>query len=113
MSANVFKFEATGTAAIALYGAVPARQHYRLESVTVNLSAAPTTSENLTITLYPQVGGIYNTLLYSLDLSAAATTDLLWQPDEEIILEGGDQIAVEFANTDVRNYGAQLTFKAV
>lgn len=113
MSANVFRFEATGTAAIALYGAVPARQHYRLISVTVNFSAAPTTSEDLTITLYPNAGGIYNTLFYTLDLSAGATTVLLWQPDEEIILEGGDQIAVEFVNTDVRNYGAQMTFKAV
>ena len=113
MSANVFKFEATGTAALLLLAPVPVGAHYRPVSVTLNLSAAPTTAENFTITLYPQVGGIYNTLLYSRDLAAEATTDLLWQPDKELILEGGDQIGVAWANTDGRNYGAQITFKAV
>ena len=113
MSANVFKFNATGTAAIAHYAAVPPRQHYRLVSATLNLAAAPTTSENFTITLYAAAGGIYGVLLYSLDLSAGSTTDLVWTPDEELILEGNDQVAMEWANSDTRNYGAQITFKAV
>ena len=113
MGANVFKINGTGTAAIALYGAVPTQQHYRLVSVTTNFVAAPTTSENYTITLYPNAGGIYSILFYTVDPSAGATVNILWQPDEEIILEGGDQIAVEFANTDTVNYGAQITFKAV
>ena len=113
MSANVFKFNGTGTAALALSGAVPVGQHYRLMSVTLNLSAAPTTSENLTITVDAHAGAIYDILLYSLDLSAGATTDLVWQPDPEIILEGDDVIDVAWANTDAVNWGAQLTFKAV
>ena len=113
MSANVFKLNATGTEAIAHYAAVPPHQHYRLVSATLNLAAAPTTSENLTITLYAAAGGIYSVLLYSLDLAAGSTTDLVWMPDEELILEGNDQIAMEWANSDTRNYGAQITFKAV
>ena len=113
MSANVFKPIATGTAGMALNGPVPVGQHYRLVSLTLNLSAAPTTSENLTVTLNSVDGVIYDTLLYSLDLAAGATADLLWQPDPEILLEGGDVVNVAWANTDVRNWGAQLTFKAV
>jgi hypothetical protein len=113
MSANVFKFNGTGTAALALDGAVPVGQHYRLVSFTLNLSAAPTTSENLTVTLDAHAGAIYDTLLYSLDLSAGATADLVWQPEDEILLEGGDVVTVAWANTDARNWGAQLTFKAV
>lgn len=113
MSANVFKLNATGTAAISHYTAVPPRQHYRLVSATLNLAAAPTTSENLTITLYAAAGGIYGTLLYSLDLAAGSTTDLVWMPDEELIFEGNDSIAMEWANSDTINYGAQFTFKAV
>ena len=113
MSANVFKFNDTGTAALSHYAAVPPRQHYRLVSATLNLSAAPTTSENLTITLYAAAGGIYSTLLYSLDLAAGATADLVWMSDEELILEGNDQVAIEWVNSDTRNYGAQITFKAV
>jgi len=113
MSANVFKHNATGTAALTLNGTVPVGQCYRLIGLTLNLSAAPTTSENLTVTLDAHAGAIYDTLLYSLDLSAGATADLLWQPDPEVLLEGGDVITVAWANTDARNWGAQLTFKAV
>ena len=113
MSANVFKINATGTAAINLSGSVPVGNHYQLVSVTCNFNAAPTTSEDFTITLDANAGAIYALLLYSLDPSAAATSDILWQPDEEIILEGGDQVDVAFANTDARNYGVQITFKAV
>ena len=110
---TTLKMNGTGTAALALNGTVPVGQTYRLISFTLNLSAAPTTSENLTVTLDAQAGAIYDTLLYSLDLSAGATADLLWQPDPELLLEGGDVITVAWANTDVRNWGAQLTFKAV
>lgn len=113
MGANVFKFNHTGTALVAFSGTVPAGQHYRLVSVSCNFNAAPATSEDFTITLDANAGAIYDLLLYTLDPSAGSTTDILWQPDEEIILEGGDQIDIAFANTDARNYGAQITFKAV
>ena len=113
MGANVFKINATGTALMAFSGTVPVGQHYRLVSVSCNFNAAPTTSENFTITLDAFAGAVYDLLLYSLDPSAGSTTDILYQPDEEIILEGGDQIDVAFANTDARQYGAQITFKAV
>jgi hypothetical protein len=110
---SVYKFNGTGTALMAFSGTVPAGQHYRLVSVTCNFNAAPTTSENFTITLDANAGVAYDLLLYTLDPSAGATSDILWQPDEEIILEGGDEIDVAFTNTDARQYGAQITFKAV
>lgn len=113
MSSSVFKINDTGSAAIAVTGLVPAGQHYRLVSVSCNFNAAPTTSENFTITLDMHAGAAYDLLLYTLDVSAGSTTDILWQPDEEILLEGGDQIRVAFPNTDARIYGAQITFKAV
>ena len=75
---TTLKINGTGTAALALNGTVPVGQTYRLISFTLNLSAAPTTSENLTVTLDAEAGAIYDTLLYSLDLSAGATADLLW-----------------------------------
>lgn len=110
---SVFKVNHTGTAIMDFTGVVPAGQHYRLVSVSCNFNAAPTTAENFTVTLDSNAGAIYDLLLYSLDPSAGATSDILWQPDEEIILEGGDAIDVQFDNTDARNYGAQITFKAV
>jgi len=73
------------------------------------MSAAPTTSENFTITLDANAGAVYDTLLYTLDLSASSTTDLAWFPDEPLLLEGGDAIDVAYANTDVGTYGVQIT----
>lgn len=110
---SIFKYNSTGTAALGFAGVVPPGQHYRLVSVTCNFNTAPTTSENFTITLDTAAGPIYDLLLYTLDPSAAATSDILWQPDEEILLEPSDAVVVGFANSDNRNYGAQITFKAV
>ena len=113
MSTTILKFNGTGTAALNLTGPVPPGQHYRLVSVSLGLSAAPTTSESLTVTLDSHAGAAYDTLLYTIDLSAAAVTDLVWMPYEEMFLEGGDAIDIAYANTDTRNYGVQLTMKAV
>ena len=113
MSANVFKINSTGAAAIAATGTVPVGYSYRLVSVSCNLSAAPTTSENYTITLNALAGAAYDTLLYSVDPSVGSTSDIVWKPDEELILEGGDAINVVYTNTDTRTYGVQITFKAV
>ena len=75
--------------------------------------AAPTTSENFTITLDANAGPNYDVLLYSLDPSAASTTDIFWQPDQPIVLEGGDAIDVVYANTDTRTWGVQVTVESV
>ena len=113
MSASVYKINDTGTALMQFSGTVPAGRHYRLVSVSCNFNAAPTSSENFTITLDANAGSAYDLLLYTLDPGTASVTDILWQPDEEIILEGGDEIDVQYDNTDARLYGAQITFKVV
>ena len=113
MGANVFKINATGAAAIQFSGTVPAGRHYRLVSVSCNFSAAPSTSENFTVTLDANAGTVYDTTFYSVNPSTASTTDILWRPSEEVILEGGDAVDVVFTNTDARTYAAQITFKAV
>ena len=111
--ASVFKVNATGGAAIAQTVTVPAGATYVLYHVSLAMSAAPTTSENFTITLDANAGAAYDVLLYSLDLSAGSTTDLVWFPDEPLYLEGGDALDVAYANTDVGTYGLQLTVGAV
>lgn len=111
--ASVFKVNTTGAAAIAATLTVPASATYQLISVTMHADAAATTSENFTITLNANAGAAYDTLLYSLDLSAASTVDLVWYPDEPLYLEGGDAIDVAFANTDTDTYGVQITALAV
>ena len=111
--ASVYKVSVTGAAAIAASLTVPASATYQLVSVTMHADAAATTSENLTITLNANAGAAYDTLLYSLDLSAASTVDLVWYPDEPLLLEGGDAVDVAFTNTDTDTYGVQITAMAV
>ncbi len=113
MSASVFKTAYSGTGAITRSMVVPSGTAYRLISVSLKLDIAPTTSENYTITLDDAYGNPFDVLLYSLDISAVAATDVLWQPDEELMLVGGDAIDVAFVNSDARTYGLVFTVKRV
>ena len=113
MSASVFKINDTGPDTIAATATCPMGRSYRVMHVTCHFAAAPTTSEDYTITLDAVAGAEYDTLLYSLDPAAGATTDILWYPDEELFLVGGDQLDVTFAGTDSIQYGVQITLKAV
>jgi len=111
---SILKIEGTGSAgAIAVTGAVPAGASYRLISVSVKLSTAPTTSENLTVTLDAAAGEEYDVALDTINPSSYTMTSLVFVPDQEIILVGGDEIDVAFANTDARQYGVVITFKRV
>ena len=113
MSASVYKDNSTGSTALAASFAVPTGGTYRLVSVSCKFNVAPTTSENFTITLDANAGSAYDVLLYTLDPSAASTTDIFWQPDQYLVLEGGDAIDVAFANSDHKTYGAQITMERV
>jgi hypothetical protein len=113
MSANVFKFDFEGTGTILASATVPVGQSYRLISVSCRWSAAPTTSEFFTITADLNAGPSFDVLLYTVDPSVAATYSLLFLPDQEEIFEGGDAITATYAGTDARQWGLQITMKAV
>lgn len=104
---------ATGSGVLDMTHSVPAREAQQLISVTLHLSAAPTTSENFTITLDSGQGSAFDVLLYSLDLSTASTVNLVWQPDAPFYLLDGDAVDVKYTNTDARVYGATIVCKAV
>lgn len=97
---------ATGAAAIAASYAPSAA--FRLLQVTVHFDAAPTTSENLTITLNANDGAAYDTVLYSTDPSTGSVTDIVYLPEQPIYCEAGDAIDVAFANTDTNTYGVRI-----
>ena len=104
----------TGAGAISL--TVTAKKATKLVSLTMHADSAATTSELLTVTLDANAGAAYDTLLYSLDLSAASTVDLALYPSDstifgDILLEAGDAIVIAFANTDTDTYGIQVTTK--
>jgi hypothetical protein len=99
---------ATGAAAVALSYTVPTGATFDLNSVTIKFSAAPTTAENLTITLDSALGAAYDVVLYKVDPSATSATSLVWQPDAPLYLSGGDVVVLAYANTDTRIWGATI-----
>ena len=77
-----------------------------VRNIRLHMSAAPTTSENFTITLNDKTGAAYDTVLFSSDLSVASVTDILYA--EPIYLEAGDYVDIAFANTDTGTYGLTI-----
>lgn len=84
-----------------------------LESVTLNLNTAPTTSQNFTIVLDAGDGSAYDTTLYSGDLSVigGGVTDLVYQPEVMLLCESTDAIDVDFTNTDTVTYGLRIVVR--
>jgi len=72
-------------------------------AVEVHFSAAPTTSEDLTLTLDSVSGAAYDTVLRSVDPSASSATDVLWEGP--FYLANGDALDVAYTNTDTRTVG--------
>ncbi len=113
MSASVYKVEFEGIGPITRSYLVPGDHAVRLISVSCVFNIAPITAENFTITVDDANGNNFDVLLYTLDVSAGATTDILWQPDEELMLVPGDAIDVAYTGSDARTYGLVYTVKRV
>ena len=113
MSASVFKVKATGSGPISESYEVTQPGAYRIVSISCVFDVAPSSSENFNITLDDKLGPQYDILLYTLDPSAASTTDILWQPDQELMVVTGDKVLDEFDNTDGNVYGLMFTVKRV
>ena len=85
----------------------------RLLGISLALNTAPTTGEDFTITLNANSGTTYDVLLYSLDLSTESVTDLVYIPDDQVILVAGDSVDVAYTNTDGRTYGVEIRTEPV
>ena len=96
-----FRSIVTGAAAISGTTGALTRQA-RLSAILVLLDAAPTTSENLIVTLDSVDGAAYDTVLYTKDLigvTSLAVTDI------NLPLLAGDIITFTYANTDTNTVG--------
>ena len=101
------KTAATGSGAIATSYAPSAA--FWLDAITVHLSAAPTTAENLTVTLDAVDGADYDTVVFSTDPSTGeGATDICFIPLVPIPCVTGDGIMVQYANTDAVTYGVRI-----
>ncbi|OHB75595.1 MAG: hypothetical protein A2Z25_14615 [Planctomycetes bacterium RBG_16_55_9] len=70
-----------------------------IESVVLKFSSAPTTSENVTVSVVPLEGAAYTFALNTHDPSLLSETDVIVKPDFQI--KKGDTINITYTNTDV------------
>lgn len=100
--------EATGAVAINTTTAVA--DNFKLESITVHFGAAPTTSEDLVVTLDAADGAAYDTVLARVDPSVDSLTDITFHGGLDFPghFESGDEIVVTYTNTDTETYGLRI-----
>ena len=70
--AKPYKISDTGNAAIDVTVTVPEGRAYKLLAVSCHFSAAPSTSESLTVTMDADEGSAYDTALYTVNPSTEA-----------------------------------------
>ena len=63
-------------------------------------AVAPSTSENIVVTLDSAQGANSDVPLLTIDPSATSATSVVWRPDGGIVLGKEDQIKVTYTNTD-------------
>ena len=105
----VFNVATATTGAIAL--ATNPSGIFRLLSATLTLSAAPTSSESLTITLDAGDGATYDTLLFTQDLLVGSIADLIVPFGEGYEFEADDDIDVAYTNDENNTYGVRVVYQ--
>lgn len=103
---------ATGAAAIAKSSAAHTTA-FLLWWITVHFSAAPATSEWLTVIRNSVTAAAYDSLLAKANPSVGALTDVVFEWEGGLLCKAGDTIDVAFANTDTRTYGVEICTESV
>ncbi len=104
----------TGAAAIDVDTAIAA--DWELLSITLHLSAAGTTAEDFTVKLDANDGSAYDTTIFELDLSTDSVTDLVLTPNEDGLpahFESGDELDIDWPNTETRTYGLRIVYRLI
>ena len=78
-----------------------------LRAITISWDTAPTTNEDLTVTLDSDLGPAFDIEIYTVDPAADSLTAVLLT-DINLPLFQGDAIDVDYANTDHRTVGIQI-----
>ena len=80
-------------------------QKYRLLRVELHLSAAPTTSQNFTITRDDRRGSLFDAVFYKRDLSVGSVTDLIIPFGDGYEFDKDDELDIAYTNTDGVTWG--------
>jgi hypothetical protein len=99
---------ATGAAAVSL--SCRAYDNATIERVTLKLSTAATTSENVVVTIDSGLGAAYDTVVLTFDPSTLGGTSFVWTPDYPLSIAADDAILITYTNTDTRTYGVTVRY---
>ncbi len=103
----------SATGAIAINTTTAIGTAFRLSSVTVKFSSAPTTSENLVVSVDAADGSAYDATLYSVNPSSPSLAYATYIPANDLVFEAGDEIKVAYTNTDTRTYGLRIVTQSL
>jgi hypothetical protein len=114
---NIITEKFTGTGAIAA-SISPSTNFstfgWELIDFTLNLNAAATTSQNFTVIKNAANGAAYDTAVYTKDLAATSTTDILFTCEPgELTFDPSDVLDFAWTNTDGKTYGLQVRYKRI
>ena len=98
---------ATGAAAIAT--SVTVDKPSQLDSVRLHMDAVGGASENFTVTINSAAADVYDTLIFSQDMTAVQ--DICWNPDPPISIMFNDVIDVAYNNGNARTYGLEVIYE--
>ena len=102
------------TGAAALAASLAPDTQYQLLGFELHLSAAPTTSENFTLTKDSGVGSTYDAVLYTRDLSSGSVVDVVYYFNPPIkCYHRDDQVDFAWTNTDLRTYGLTIYWRTL
>ena len=112
---TVIQANATGSTAIDHQLTVDADAAWKLDTIMVHFSTAPTTSEDLTIKIDSALGAAYDTVIYKVDPSTVGANLYINtnQFGNAAVLRGNDKLVVAFANSDSRTWGLDVTLEGV
>jgi len=85
-------------------------EDFRLVSLRMTCDVVPATSENLVVSLDAASGVSYDQEVYSVDLSAAASTTKTWGTDGPLFFSSGDKLIFTWPNSDGRRYGLEVRY---
>ncbi len=88
------------TTSVALAWSIAVGDNFDVKRINLTFDTAPTTSEDLTVTLDSGQGAAYDTVLYTVDPSVASVTNLTIEELPGFM--NGDALLIEYTNTDTR-----------
>ena len=99
------------TSAVAVAEALAPGVRFRLLRIEAHWSAAPSDSENFTVTLDAGNGSAYDTLIDSVNPSSGSQTDLIFTYGEGYEYEAGDEIDIAYTNTGTDTISGRYVYE--